>query len=193
VGPHGEASNFTLDVAKTTGANWQLAVQSLSTALSQTLVPFPEEPLGVGGYFLAVTRSQLAGVAVLSYRMFKVEQITNGVASLSMTGRHYAADRTFSAPDLAGGRPLELDQFSLQSEGRLQIAAGQAFPKSSEFSLRLNALLIPPDTANQAKQSPLGPQQPRFGLQALVKSKWSADGVDQPVATAPGSQPDHLP
>jgi hypothetical protein len=189
MGPRGETSDFTFDVAGAAGPTWRSAVQSLSTVLGQALVPFPEQPLGAGGYFLAVTRSQVAGVAVLSYRMLKVEQVTNGVASLSVTGRHYAADRTFSAPDLAEGKPLELDQFALQSEGRMQIAAGQTFPATSETSLRLSALLIPPDATDQLQQGPLGPQRQRLGLQAQVKSTWSADGVDRPL----GPEPELLP
>lgn len=189
MGPRGETSRLEHEVAKSAGPTWNLAIQSLGTALTQILLPFPEEPMGAGGYFLVVTRSEIAGVRVLSYRMVKVESIKDGVASLSLTGRHYAVDRSFAAPDLAGGQPLDLDQFSLQSEGRAQLAAGQTFPISAQTNLGLSALLVPPSAANQQQASPPDPQKQRFGLQARVECAWSAGGVDKPLGVTQAAAP----
>jgi hypothetical protein len=165
-------------------------VQSLGTALSLSLIPYPEEPIGVGGYFLAVSRSELAGVAVLVYRMVKVVNISEGRVTLDVSGREYAVAREVSTPDLAQGQTFNLEQFSAQSSGKAKIASGQFYPMSSESSLGLNALLAPPDAA--PTQSPVSgmpdPQRQRMGLQAKIGFSFKVDGVDKPTVSQEPAQ-----
>ena len=196
VSKDGKASGFLPQVAKEAGPAWNLAAQSLGTALSLSLLPYPEEPLGVGGYFLATTRSELAGVAVLVYRMVKIVNISEGRATLDISGREYAVDRAVSTPDLAGGRTLHLNQFSAQSSGKAEIAAGQFYPMSSESSLGLRALLVPPgeptSPQSSAKPGP-DPQRQRMGLQAKIGFSLTVDGVANASAFAGPVQPTGAP
>jgi hypothetical protein len=186
--PSGGASDISYQLSKTTDAGWELAGRSLADALALSLVPFPDQALGVGGYFMAVTRGQISGISVINYRMVKVEKISDGQASLSLNGRHYAADKTFSVPDVAQGNPLQIDRLNVRSDGKFEIAAGQPFPMSSEIGFHVSALLAPADepaaAPNAAASEP--DQRQRLGLEAQIRFALVVDGVDKPLLGEPG-------
>jgi hypothetical protein len=185
--PSGAATDVSYQLAKGTEAGWDLAGRSLADALALSLVPFPEQALGAGGYFMAVTRGQVSGIPVLNYRMVKIERISNGQVTLSLNGRHYATDKSFNLPEAAQGKPLVFDQLNVRSDGKLEIAAGQPFPMSSELGFRVSALLVPADEppAPNAAASQPDPRQ-RLGLEAQIRFALAVDGVDKPVLGEPG-------
>jgi hypothetical protein len=187
MGPSGAASDISYRLSKTTDAGWELAGRSLADALALSLVPFPDQALGVGGYFMAVTRGQVSGIPVLNYRMVKVESLDHGQAKLSLSGRHYATDKSFNLPEATqGGGALQFDRLNVRSDGKLEIAAGQPFPMSSETGFSISALLL---RANEPASDPAASepdQRQRLGLDAKVRFALTVDGVDKPLMGEPG-------
>jgi len=182
--PSGVATDVSYQLSKNMDGSWDLAGRSLADALALSLVPFPEQALGVGGYFMAVTRGQVSGISVLNYRMVKIEKISDGQVSLSLNGRHYATDKSFNLPEATQGRPLQFDRLNVRSDGKLEIAAGQPFPMSSELGFRVSALLMPADEpASAAASQP--DQRQRMGLDAQIRFALTVDGVDKPVLDEP--------
>jgi len=186
MGPSGAATDVSYQLAKNADGTWDLAGRALADALALSLVPFPDQALGVGGYFMAVTRGQVSGISVLNYRMVKVDKLSDGQATLSLNGRHYATDKSFNLPEATQGRALQFDRLNVRSDGTLEIAAGQPFPMSSELGFGISALLVPAEDAASAPAASEPDPRQRLGLEAKVRFALTVDGVDKPLRGEPG-------
>ncbi|MCC6216523.1 MAG: hypothetical protein IT376_16795 [Polyangiaceae bacterium] len=95
------------------------------------LLPFPAEPVGVGGYWMATTRESVSGVEVLSFRMIKVRALREGAAELEVSGKRYAVGPRFDAGDVPKELgELSLEQLQAQSQGEVVVSTTTGLPAS---------------------------------------------------------------
>jgi hypothetical protein len=160
VAADGAASNFHTDIPKGVDPAYRDPVQALSDLLGGITLPFPTKPVGVGAYWMVTSRDLVMGLDVVSYRLIKVEKVAGGVVSLSLNIKRYAASPAFELEGLPPDAPRVMGEFRGQSEGKLTVAPGQAFPQSSELQSLIGAAL----GAADAKQRPMVQVQSRATL-----------------------------
>lgn len=160
VGADGAASNARVEFPKGLDSGLREFVQALSDLLLGVAVPFPSKPVGVGAYWMVTSRDVLMGLDVVSYRLVKVEKVEGGVVSLSLNIKRYAASPAFEIDGLPPDAPKVMAEFRGQSEGKLSVAVGEAFPMSGEVQSLMGAAL----GAADAKQRPMVQVQSRAAL-----------------------------
>jgi hypothetical protein len=150
VGSDGAASNVRADIPKGVDAAFRDPVQALSDLLVGLALPYPTKPVGVGAFWMVTTRDVLMGLDVVSYRLVKVEKIEANTVSLSLNTKRYAASPAFDLEGLPPEAPKTMSEFRAQSEGKLTVAPGEPFPKSSEVQSMIAATLGPAEAKQRA-------------------------------------------
>jgi len=167
VGADGTGSNFHVEAQKGVDPAFKDSLQGLSDTLAMLILPYPDKPVGVGAYWMVTSRDSLIGLDVVTYRLVKVEKVDASGALLSLNTKRYAASPAFDVPGLPPEAPHSMGEFRAQAEGKLEIAAGDAFPKSGDFQSLLGAALgeAPPPSQNPAAPKP---QRPTVQVQTRV-------------------------
>jgi len=160
VGADGTAANLRAEIPKGVDVGFRDSVQALSDLLTSVALPFPNKPIGVGGYWMVTSRDAAIGLDVVTYRLVKVEKIEGSVVSLSVNTKRYAASPSFELEGLPPEAPKVMAEFRAQGEGKMTVAAGDAVPKEGELQSVIAAALGPAD----AKQRPMVQVQTRSGF-----------------------------
>jgi hypothetical protein len=149
--PSGLASAQGYELAKGADEGLNTVVRALGETLALAFVPFPEEPVGAGGYWLTTSREFASGADVLSYRLAKLESVNDKSAELNVTTKRYA---TANRLTLAGLPPnMTLEQFQAEVTGQMTLAKGRVLPSTATLKHTLDATLIPPDNPGQRAQA----------------------------------------
>lgn len=155
--PNGAAVGMRADVAK--GAPDDI-VHALSDALGLLTLPYPDKPIGVGGYFMVTSRDELLGLDLVTYRMIKVKEISPEGVTLDVNIKRYSASRKLDLP----GMPPEVDktlfQFQAEAEGTVRATPGALFPGQGE----LNSVVAAQFAAADPKRRPSVQLQTRIQL-----------------------------
>jgi hypothetical protein len=149
--PGGAGAGFRFDVPKGAPDDLRDVVRSLSDALALLTMPYPDKPLGAGGYFMVTSRDELMGLDLVTYRLVKVKQVTAEGATLEVSTKRYAATRTFDFPGLPPDIDKNLAEFQATSEGVVELPLGALLPTKGQISSVLAAQL----GAADAKQRPM--------------------------------------
>lgn len=158
--PGGAGAGFRFDVPKGAPDDFRDVVRSLSDALALLTMPYPDKPLGAGGYFMVTSRDELMGLDLVTYRLVKVKQVTAEGATLDVSTKRYAATRTFDFPGLPPDIDRNLAEFQATSEGTVELPLGALLPTKGQISSVLAAQL----GAADAKQRPMLQLQTRTQL-----------------------------
>jgi hypothetical protein len=130
------------------GEDFEPILTAGNELLQSILVPYPDEPVGVGGYWMVKSRELFHGAEVVAYRLIKVTEVDGQKAKLSLETRRYAVGQSLG---LAGLPPHSLIQFDGSGQGQLSIAAGAALPEEAQLNDTLNAVIAQNgDTQRQA-------------------------------------------
>ena len=167
VNPDGAASNFHVEAQKGVDPAFKDALQGFADSLAMLVLPYPSKPVGLGAYWMVASRDTLVGLDVITYRLVKVEKVDGSVVQLSLNTKRYAASPAFDVPGLPPEAPHAMGEFRAQAEGKLEVAAGEAFPKNGDFQSVLGAALgdAPPPSQNPAAPKP---QRPMVQVQTRV-------------------------
>jgi hypothetical protein len=152
VGADGAGSNFKLELPKGSPPDLAIWIESLRDTLALVTLPVPQKPVGAGAYWMVTSREGVLGLDLVSYRMVKVEAIKDGVVSLSVNAKRYAASSSLDLAGLPPGVPKEMSEFQSMSEGRLELKPGSGFPLGGEISNALAIGLGAPPAPNQRGQ-----------------------------------------
>jgi hypothetical protein len=158
--PGGAGAGFRFDVPKGAPDDFRDVVRSLSDALALLTIPYPDKPLGAGGFFMVTSRDELMGLDLVTYRLVKVKQVTAEGATLDVSTKRYAATRTFDFPGLPPDIDRNLAEFQATSEGTVELPLGALLPTKGQISSVLAAQL----GAADAKQRPMLQLQTRAQL-----------------------------
>jgi hypothetical protein len=158
--PGGAGAGFRFDVPKGAPDDFRDVVRSLSDALALVTIPYPDKPLGAGGYFMVTSRDEVMGLDLVTYRLIKVKQVTADSATLDVSTKRYAASRSFDFPGLPPDVDKNLAEFQATSEGTVELPVGALLPTKGQISSVLAAQL----GAAEAKQRPMLQLQTRAQL-----------------------------
>jgi hypothetical protein len=120
-------------------------VRALSDALALLTVPYPDKPLGAGGFFMVTSRDELMGMDLVTYRMVKVKEVTPEGVTLDINTKRYSASRTLELPGMPPEMDKNLFQFDAMSEGTVRLPVGGVLPTQGEISSMLGAQFAAPD------------------------------------------------
>jgi len=148
--PGGAGAGFHVDWPKTASEEYRDVVRALSDSLSLLTMPYPDKPLGAGGYFMVTSREDILGNDLVTYRMVKVKEVTPQGATLDVSTKRYAANRTFNFPGLPPNMDKTLLAFQATSEGTVQLPLGALLPAQGEVGSVLAAQLGAKDPKQRA-------------------------------------------
>ncbi len=190
VGAEGAGSNFHIDTQKGVDPAFKDALQGLADALGMLVLPCPSKPVGLGAYWMVTSRDTLIGLDVVTYRLVKVEKVDGSVVQLSLNTKRYAASPAFDVPGLPPEAPHSMGEFRAQAEGKLELAAGDVFPRNGDFQSVLGAALgdAPPPSQNPAAPKPQRPMvqvQTRVMIGAGLAAKAGLSGAGSAPPGAP--------
>lgn len=116
-------------------------IRSLSDTLALITIPFPDKPIGQGGFWMVTSRGDLFGLDLVTYRLIKVEKVGPSSVTLKVNTKRYAADSRFELPGLPPNIPPNIVEFQANSDGTLELPQGSAIPKSGRIDSALLAVL----------------------------------------------------
>lgn len=139
--PGGAGAGFRFDAPKAAPEEFRDVVRSLSDVLALLTIPYPDKPLGAGGYFMVTSRDDFLGLDIVTYRLVKVKQVTPQGATLDVSTKRYSAARQFNFPGLPEGIDKNLSQFQANSDGTVELPVGALIPTKGEINSVLAAEL----------------------------------------------------
>jgi hypothetical protein len=134
--PNGTPGPFKLTASKGAPDDF---LRSLSDALALLSIPYPDKPLGAGGFFMVTSRDELMGMDLVTYRMVKVKEVTPEGVTLDVNTKRYSASRTLELPGMPPEMDKNLFQFEAMSEGTVRLPLGAVLPTQGELSSVLAA------------------------------------------------------
>ncbi|MFS8070453.1 MAG: hypothetical protein ACMG6S_29160 [Byssovorax sp.] len=138
-----------------------IAMRGLLEAMTLTTVPLPTKPVGVGGYWIATDRGTSFGIDVVRYRVFKVQKIEKGQATLTVDTRQYAVKNEIELGAIAQNQKIAAEHFDSQGKGTINWVSSQILPPTSDVSQRTTVMIGGP------------PGQPKGGIQVEFVGKTS--------------------
>jgi len=141
VSADGSASNLHSEIPKGIDAGFKDSVQALSDLLLNVALPFPNKPVGVGGYWMVTSRDVILGLDVVTYRLVKVEKIEGNQVGLSVSTKRYAASPAFELEGLPPDAPRTMGEFRSMGEGKISVASGEAVPSEGQLQSLVGATL----------------------------------------------------
>lgn len=182
VDPNGAGRNFVPVVSKAAqGAQGDQSVRGLSDALATITIPYPNEPVGNGAFWMATTREGVMGLDLVTYRLVRVQRATPGEVTLTVGTKRYAAGTSFNLAGLEDQGKFTLDEFRSMADGTVMLAVGQPVPHKALLKLSLLAGLIPEG----------GPEGQLAHVQVQGQARFSFPTASQPAPAqaAPGARP----
>jgi hypothetical protein len=141
VAASGAATDCSHELAKGADPGLEQPLAVLSEVVATVMLPFPDQPVGKGAYWMVITREPVVGIDTVSYRMVRVEQVEGDTVQVELNLKRYAAAAALDVPgaptDLGA---LQLESFTSTGSGRLTVKRGVPFPLSGRLSTNLNAL-----------------------------------------------------
>ncbi|HYP75461.1 MAG TPA: hypothetical protein VER12_05895 [Polyangiaceae bacterium] len=141
VAADGSATNLRTEVPKGVDPGFRDPVQALSDLLLNVALPFPNKPVGLGGYWMVTSRDVIMGLDVVTYRLVKVEKIEGNQVTLSVNTKRYAASPAFELEGLPPDAPRTMGEFRSMGEGKITVATGEAIPNEGELQSMVGATL----------------------------------------------------
>lgn len=138
-----------------------IAMRGLLEAMTLTTVPLPTKPVGVGGYWIVTDRGTSFGIDVVRYRVFKVQKIEKGQATLTVETRQYAVKNEIELGAIAQNQKITAEHFDSQGKGTISWVSSEILPPTSDVSQRTTVMIGGP------------PGQPKGGIQVEFVGKTS--------------------
>ncbi len=146
--PDGAGSGYKYELPKGIGNDFTDIVRSLSDTLAAITLPFPQKPMGAGGFWMATSRDGLLGLDLVTYRMVKIEKISGNNVTLHVNTKRYSATSDFDLPGLPPDAPRNLAEFRSASEGSIELELGKPFLTGGTQNGVLAATLQSPGKPN---------------------------------------------
>jgi hypothetical protein len=137
--PGGAGVGYKFEAAKGASEEFKDVVRSLSDAVALLTIPYPDKPLGKGGFFMVTSRDDFLGLDMVTYRMIRVKDMTDQSATLDVSTKRYAASRTFDFPGLPPEVDRNIAEFQANSDGTVQTGFGSVLPGQGQVTSQLMA------------------------------------------------------
>ncbi len=180
VASNGAAKDFKSTLSKTASEGAGNLARALYEVLATVLLPYPDKPMGMGGFWMVTSRGEFSGVDAVAYRLVKVIGVEGDTVKLDVNTKRYSADNQIKLPGIPLG--AQLVQFRALGTGLLTAKAGEGLPIGVKLQQQVGAQvsvpgqkqpggfgteatldLVPPDAAGGDKSGVGKPAPPRPG------------------------------
>ena len=131
--PDGSISDERAELGKDVQPPMDEFAHGLEDALGLFMSPLPSKPVGVGAYWIASDRTEVAGMKVVRYRVTKLEQLLGEESAFSVDVRMYLIDDK-QKPDIAQGEAVAMG-FAAQGKGAWTARQGALWPTSGQLQM----------------------------------------------------------
>jgi hypothetical protein len=140
--PTGAGTGFAVTLPKGADPALGSMLNSLSDVLAMITMPYPTEPVGVGGMWMATTREAVLGIDTVSYRLMKVQSVAADRATLEVHSRRYAADAHQVVPGITAEGAVDLQQFKAEGTGVVEVPIAGGLPDTGNVQYGLAVLVL---------------------------------------------------
>lgn len=123
--PSGAVSGVAIVAPKGADPGLEQSLHQVVEGIGLTTPVLPSKPIGVGAYWMSTERLTFTIVEVMRYRVFRVEKLEGGRATLSVDIRQYAAKDDL---DAGQGQRLALTQFESLGKGKIDWSSTVLLP-----------------------------------------------------------------
>lgn len=162
LGPSGTGRVVGVEVAKEFDESLAQVVRSASDGLALAFLPYPTEPVGVGGFWMVTSRESFAGLDVVSYRMMKLEKIDGPRATILVNTKRYVAGGQVA---FAGIPPHQVVEFQGTTTGQVVVPVTNPAALQGELADAIGANIV-------AQQSPQGPPG-RLSIHLEIRTRFA--------------------
>ena len=145
---NGAVTDARYELPKGGDPNLNAVLRTLAETVSVSGIVYPSEPVGAGAVWLVTSRGFAAGADVISYRMIKLEAVSEAGLTLNISTKRYSATDKLTLAGLPPG-DLTLVQFQSSATGKGTASRGSLFPQQGDQNQVLNAVLVPGDNPQQ--------------------------------------------
>lgn len=121
INSQGVAQRVDVDTRKLRSPQFAQMLDSLTQVVAQVLMPFPDEPIGVGGTWRVVSPHQQGGVTVTQQSTITVKQLTDHDVKVMSQIEQSALPGKVAAPGAPPGATLDLLELSGRANGTSRI------------------------------------------------------------------------
>ena len=149
----GAISGEKVELSKDAKPGLDQIAEGLTDVLGLCFSPMPDEPVGVGAYWIAHERTQFGGVNVVRYRVTKIEKLAGDELVLSTDVRMYAVDQSQMPKVItkqAAEQGLAMMAFETKGTGNWTVKTPNLLPTSGEIQLQVMAALADPNNPQRA-------------------------------------------
>jgi hypothetical protein len=175
--PNGAGTDFRVNAAK--GSEGVDAfLQTLGEVLAMIALPYPAQSVGTGAYWGATTRESIGGIDTLAYRLVNVTDTSNGVLSLKIETKRYAAGPTQRIQGLTRESDgIDLQRFEALGQGTMKVVPGSIFPVEANLAHSMGAI------------GTMATESKPVGLQEKSIAVIEGDAPRAAASAAPGGAP----
>lgn len=122
-------------------------MESTMQTVQQSVIPFPEEAVGVGARWSVDMGVEMSGMSLSQVATYEVVEISESSVRITSTIAQSAEAQTLELPDLPPGATAELLSYSGSGTGGMTIDFSQAMPEGS-FSIQNSTRIRSGDAAS---------------------------------------------
>lgn len=138
VSPSGLVGTPAFTLAKTAAPELDDLLKGGAATLTDAILPFPKEPVGVGAFWMTTSRETLYGTDVVVYRMVKVTEVTGDRTVLDVSAKRYLAADNLA---LQGLEQSKVMQFQADSSTQMTLVGGSALPHDGRSQTVMRAFV----------------------------------------------------
>jgi len=123
---------------KISGGNEQMMAQmggQMDVSLDQMAIPFPEEPVGVGAKWRALTQQESNGMKVRMMATYELKSLEDGKGTVEMTIKQFADAQTMKM----NGVDADLKSLSSSGSGSMEFDLARPIMSKAEITLKMDA------------------------------------------------------
>jgi hypothetical protein len=149
VSDQGGAFDFSQELGKNKNQELGDLLEMVGQGLANASLGTPNEPVGVGGFWMVASRRKLLGVDWIVYDMVKVTNLADKKASLEISSRRYVVGRDVPAPAEAQGQKLTVREANASESSQATLVLPGSLLSTYERTQSIKLLLDAQDDKGQ--------------------------------------------
>jgi hypothetical protein len=177
----GRTDDPSVKLAKNAIPDLERLLTNAVEALMLAAVPAPPKPVGVGGVWMAETRTTWTGLDAVMYRAYKIKSIEGDKVSITFDAKQYAASRDVNLAGVPKGATLQ--QFEAAAKGEMELSKNDLMAKSMDLVQQTVMLFDAGDVPGQPpppKNQKGEPQRNMATAQLQTEAKLVREGASPP-------------
>jgi len=165
VAPDGGAFDFAQELGKSKHQELGDILEMVMQGVADANLTMPNDPVGLGAYWMIASRRKSLGLDWVVYDMVKVSSVTDKNATLDISSRRYVVGRDIEMPTGAQGPKLSVHEANASGSAQATATTQGSLLSRYERSLSLKLLLDAEDNSGQRMMQSGGQMKFQLGRQ----------------------------